>query len=182
MKILNFLFGLVILIILLPFHIIISLFIIRDGGPIFYKQERVGFRDGCFYIYKYRTMVVNADKIGGYSTVNGDHRITKVGCFLRKYSIDELPQCINLLNGTMSLVGPRPNVRAQQSDYDDLDWNKRCSVFPGITGLAQATLRSEANFDQRLALDLEYVDKKSFIFDILIVFKTIKQVVFKGGW
>lgn len=170
------------LLIFSPLFIVIALIIyLSDRGPVLYAQKRVGF--GCqeFSLYKFRTMCPNADKIGSYSTSTNDYRITRVGKFLRRSSLDELPQLVNVMIGDMSLVGPRPNVPMQRSLYCETDWDKRHSIKPGITGLAQATLRSSATEKQRLMLDLEYVDRMSISFDLKIIFMTIKQVLFKGG-
>jgi lipopolysaccharide/colanic/teichoic acid biosynthesis glycosyltransferase len=126
-------------------------------------------------------MVVNAEKLGGYSTLDNDSRITPVGRFIRRSSIDELPQLINVLKGEMSIVGPRPDVLKQKSEYSDEEWLKRLSVKPGITGLAQATLRSSATPEQRKRLDLDYVEQQSMWLDIKVIILTLKQVVFRGG-
>src|SRR5690606_34894805 len=103
------------------------------------------------------------------------------GRYLRRYSLDELPQVINVLKGDMSVVGPRPDVPAQRSLYSQADFAKRHSVRPGITGLTQATLRSNATPEGRLRLDLEYVDRASFLLDMKILALTVRQVLTKGG-
>ncbi|MDQ7057302.1 MAG: sugar transferase [Ghiorsea sp.] len=175
--------SLLLLVPLLPVLLGTSVLILLDSkGGVFYRQERVGRFGKTFYILKFRSMVANADQIGGYSTSEGDVRITKVGGFLRKTSLDELPQVLNVLLGDMSLVGPRPDVPAQRQHYSQEEWDKRNSVRPGITGLAQATLRSTATPRQRTMLDLEYVDKQSFLFDMKILLMTVKQVVGKGSY
>lgn len=150
------------------------------GGAIF-RQKRVGLGGRLFDVLKFRSMVTNADKIGGYSTADGDARITRSGRFIRKTSLDELPQLINVLKGEMSLVGPRPDTPMQEANYSPKEWAKRCSVRPGITGLAQATLRSEATPEERTRLDLDYVDRAGVGFDLQILGMTIRQVLFKGG-
>ena len=126
-------------------------------------------------------MVINAESLGGYSTADRDPRITAIGRFIRRTSLDELPQLLNVLFGEMSIVGPRPDVPAQRSLYTDDEWTVRHSVRPGITGLAQSTLRSEATTEQRKAMDLEYAKNVSFALDVRIILMTIRQVVFKGG-
>lgn len=151
-------------------------------GSVFYTQERVGRGGHLFRIYKFRSMVKDADRIGSYQTAEGDPRITHVGRFLRRTSLDELPQLINVLTGDMSLVGPRPDVPAQRETYSDDDWAKRTSVRPGLTGLAQATLRSSATRRERLALDLEYVARSSVLFDLKVILLTFKQALSKGGF
>lgn len=165
-----------------PLWVVISLCIfVSDRGPVLYRQQRVGLAGKPFGIYKFRTMVPNADKIGGYSTTYGDPRITRVGGVLRRYSLDELPQLLNVLMGHMSLVGPRPDVPMQKSLYTEAEYAKRTSVRPGITGLAQATARSQATPEERKRLDLEYVDRASFLFDLQVILMTVRQVVAVGG-
>ena len=170
------------ILILLPIFIITSLFIVTDGGPVIYKQVRVGFRGKEFSIFKFRSMVTDADKTGGYSTLPDDKRVTPVGKFIRKTSIDELPQLINVVMGQMSLVGPRPNVPAQCEEYTKEQWEKRNSVTPGITGVAQSRNRSNATWQERYNMDIEYVDNKSLFLDIKIIIDTFKQVLSKGSY
>lgn len=126
-------------------------------------------------------MVADADQVGSYQTPVGDPRITRVGHFIRKTSLDELPQLLNVLIGDMSLVGPRPDVPNQKKNYSEQDWNKRVGVKPGITGLAQATLRSAATAKKRTALDFEYIDNMSLWLDIKILFLTVNQLLTKGS-
>jgi lipopolysaccharide/colanic/teichoic acid biosynthesis glycosyltransferase len=174
--------SLLALIILSPLIILVAIIIFMfDKGPIFFKQKRIGFEGVEFSIYKFRSMVVNAEKIGSYSTEEADSRITFVGGWLRKTSIDELPQFINVLFGHMSLVGPRPDVPAQKNLYTEQEFRIRNSVRPGITGLAQCTLRSLATAEQRKALDLQYVKEISIYMDLKIIFMTIRQVFLRGG-
>ena len=168
---------------LFPFILLISLaIIIESKGGVFFVQERVGQFAKPFQMYKFRSMVAGASEQGPYFTAQGDSRITKVGAFLRKTSLDELPQLLNVLKGDMSLVGPRPDVFAQRSNYTQEEWEKRTCVKPGITGLAQATIRNVGGERKRTALDLEYVDNISFGLDLKILFLTIKQVLFKGSF
>lgn len=170
------------LIFLAPLLLCIALLIAIDSrGPIFYRQLRIGKNTRPFQIYKFRSMTTDADRIGGYSTAPGDPRITRIGRILRRTSIDELPQLLNVLIGDMSLVGPRPDVPAQESLYTAAEWDNRHRVRPGITGLAQATLRSAATMAQRKALDLAYVETQSFGLDIKIIVLTIRQILIKGG-
>jgi len=169
------------LILLFPVFLVVSIVIKVDGGPVLFKQTRVGKNGMNFSIYKFRSMVVNAEKLGGYSTSKGDNRITKVGVFIRKTSLDEIPQLINVLKGDMSLVGPRPDVPAQKKEYTEEQWSLRNTVLPGITGLAQATLRSKATWQQRYDLDIEYIERSSFPYDLWIIILTVKQVLLKGG-
>jgi lipopolysaccharide/colanic/teichoic acid biosynthesis glycosyltransferase len=142
---------------------------LESGRPIFFRQIRLGRGGAEFGMYKFRSMVRDAASIGPFSTVAGDPRITRVGQFLRRSSIDELPQLFNVLKGDMSLIGPRPDVPVQRSLYTDAQWAERCSVRPGITGLAQALLRSSGTEAQRLELDLRYVRERSFWLDLKII-------------
>lgn len=168
---------------LLPIFLIVAVIILLDNfGPVFYSQKRIGLYGNEFYMYKFRSMRIDADKIGPYFTSKDDPRITNAGRWLRKTSIDELPQLLNVIFGHMSVVGPRPNVAQQKKLYSATMWDKRNSVKPGITGLAQATKRSAATVEERNSLDLEYVDKHNLVFDFKIILMTIKQIVAKGGY
>ncbi len=131
---------------------------------------------------KFRSMVANADQIGGYSTAAGDPRITPIGRFVRRTSIDELPQLLNVLKGDMSLVGPRPDVPAQEELHDPADWQERHKVRPGITGMAQALSRGTATVEERLAMDLKYVREQSLWLDLKIIWWTVRQVLGRGGF
>ena len=150
-------------------------------GGVLFCQERVGRHGKAFKMFKFRSMVADAAHVGPYFTSDGDPRITPVGRFIRRTSLDELPQIFNVLRGDMSLVGPRPDVPAQRSLYTEGEWLARHAVRPGITGLAQATMRSAASEEQRKALDLEYARSSSLILDIKILLLTARQVVLKGG-
>lgn len=175
--------GLSALLVLGPLLALLALAVRLDSpGPVFYRQTRVGRHGRTFGMYKFRSMVVDADRVGGYQTRKGDPRITRSGRWLRKTSLDELPQLLNVVLGHMSLVGPRPDVPAQRSLYTDEQWAARVSVRPGITGLAQATLRSEARAGQRLDLDLEYVRTCSIWLDFRILLMTVRQVLGKGSF
>jgi lipopolysaccharide/colanic/teichoic acid biosynthesis glycosyltransferase len=162
------------LVLLSPVLVVAALAIaFESGAPILFRQFRIGLGGREFGMYKFRSMVKNAAAIGPYHTASDDPRITRVGRFLRRTSIDELPQLLNVLKGDMSLVGPRPDVPAQRSLYSDADWAARCSVRPGITGLAQATLRSAATPEQRLALDLQYAREHGMWLDLRILAMTL---------
>jgi lipopolysaccharide/colanic/teichoic acid biosynthesis glycosyltransferase len=154
---------------------------LESGWPVLFKQTRVGLRGCEFGMYKFRSMVKNAAAIGPYHTATNDPRITRVGRFIRKTSIDELPQIINVLKGDMSLVGPRPDVPVQRADYTEADWAQRCSVRPGITGLAQALYRSNCTQDQRLEADLRYTRESGLWLDIKIMLMTLKRLSGKGS-
>jgi lipopolysaccharide/colanic/teichoic acid biosynthesis glycosyltransferase len=152
-----------------------------DRGPVFYRQIRIGRGGREFGMIKFRSMRIDADRIGGYSTATNDPRITRVGRFIRRTSVDELPQLLNVLKGDMSLVGPRPDVPKQRVLYTDAEWTERHLVRPGITGLAQATLRSTGTEEERKQLDLEYVRRSSLSFDLWVILLTVRQVLFVGG-
>ena len=179
----EFAVALLALLFLFPLFAVVGFLVILDSkGPVFFLQERIGLNQKPFTIVKFRTMVAGAVNLGGHSTARGDVRVTRIGKLLRKTSIDELPQLINVVTGTMSFVGPRPDLLKQLCDYSAADLRSRLSVKPGITGLAQAVLRSAATAEERLALDLEYVARKSVVFDLKILAKTGLQVISKGSF
>lgn len=155
----------------------------EDGGPVFYKQVRVGKDGRHFEMYKFRSMVINADqlldKLKGKNEVTGamfkikhDPRITKTGSFIRKHSLDELPQLVNVFKGNMSLVGPRPPLPSEVEQYTDYD-KQRLYVTPGCTGLWQATERNNVGFNKMVELDLKYIQHANLRYDFLIIWKTI---------
>ena len=148
-----------------------------SGRPVLFAQERVGRGTRAFRLYKFRSMVVDAARLGSYSTAQNDPRITRVGAVLRRTSIDELPQLFNVLRGDMSLVGPRPDVPAQRANYTDEQWTLRHRVRPGITGLAQARFRSSATPQQRLDADLDYARNPGLLRDLHILWLTVAQVL-----
>ncbi|WP_262916085.1 sugar transferase [Pedobacter montanisoli] len=191
------------LVILMPILIIVAVLIKIDSkGPVFFRQVRVGKNRINFKIYKFRSMFTDTKRFAGdMSSVNkelskeelmklrgsfvtknnADSRITKVGKFIRKTSIDELPQLLNVLLGDMSLVGPRPDTPIQEIDYTSEQWVKRSLVKPGITGLAQISGRSNLSLEETIRLDLEYVDKYSLKLYLKIIFKTFSQVILAKG-
>jgi lipopolysaccharide/colanic/teichoic acid biosynthesis glycosyltransferase len=170
------------IVVAMPIMVVVALLIkLETRGAVIFTQVRVGRYGYEFNIYKFRSMVVDAETQGPYFTQEGDTRVTRVGRIIRKTSLDELPQLYNVLIGDMSFVGPRPNVPAQKNGYEKTEWDKRNSIRPGITGLAQALMRSSATPEQRTRLDLEYIDKVSLLFDIKIIIKTFLQIVTKGG-
>jgi lipopolysaccharide/colanic/teichoic acid biosynthesis glycosyltransferase len=179
---LDVILALLALVLLSPLLIAAAAAIAVEGGrPILFRQARLGLRGREFGMYKFRSMVRNAAAIGPYHTAENDPRITPVGRYLRRTSIDELPQLLNVLAGDMSLVGPRPDVPAQRSLYSEADWAERCSVRPGITGLAQALLRSDATQVQRLALDLRYAREHDLWLDLRIIVWTLGRLPGKGS-
>ncbi|WP_442961031.1 sugar transferase [Pseudogracilibacillus sp. SO30301A] len=164
--------------------IIAILIKIDSKGSIFYKQERLGFKGKVFEIYKFRTMVENAENIGsGIKTFQDDPRITTIGKFLRKTSLDEIPQLINVLKGDMSIIGPRPPVPYHPRKYQEYrkEQVKRFTVRPGITGYAQIKGRNNISWDERIVYDIEYVNNLSFLLDIKIFILTIVKVFKKEG-
>lgn len=174
------LFGsLVGIVILSPLLLIISVIIKIDSpGPVLFKQERVGKKGRTFKIMKFRTMVENAENIGDGLSIksDSDSRITKFGAFLRNTSLDELPQLFNVLIGEMSLVGPRPPVTYHPyKGYDHYpNWAKlRFKMKPGVTGLAQITVRNSVSWDKRIKLDVKYIENFNVILDMKILLKTV---------
>ena len=171
------------LVVLAPVMLLVALALkLESPGPIFFRQKRVGQNNRMFELLKFRSMHVDcADPGGDRSTSRCDERVTAVGRFIRRTSLDELPQLFNVLKGEMSLVGPRPDVPAQRALYTPQDWQARCSVRPGITGLAQALVRSEATEAERLALDLRYVREQSLALDLRIMWLTLGRLSGKGS-
>ncbi len=169
-------------IIISPILIIIALLIkITSKGPVFFKQERLGKDGKIFKILKFRTMVVNAEKIGDGLSVKSenDNRITKIGKLLRATSLDELPQLFNVILGQMSLVGPRPPVTYFPYDgYNNYpEWaKKRFTMRPGVTGLTQVTVRNSVSWDERIKVDNEYIDSFNVWFDIKLLFRTLGRI------
>ena len=143
-----------------------------DGGPVLYRQRRVGKDAVEFELLKLRTMVVGAEKLGaGYAVDEGDPRITRAGRVLRRLSLDELPQLWNVLRGDMSLIGPRPTLAYQVDRYTPRQ-RRRLEVKPGITGWAQVHGRAKLPWDERIELDVWYVEHRSFWLDLKILAKT----------
>jgi|TARA_B110000967_G_scaffold207294_1_gene256259 lipopolysaccharide/colanic/teichoic acid biosynthesis glycosyltransferase len=184
------------LILLSPIFVLTALWIKIDSkGPIFFRQERVGFQGVPFRIHKFRTMVSGAEKIGKQISIVGDSRITTSGGFLRKYKLDELPQLIDVVVGEMSLVGPRPEVLKYIDYYSDDEKQDVLSVKPGITDNASIEFRDENDLlasskdpestyinevlPKKIALYRKYVKERSFFGDIAIIFKTIFLIIKK---
>lgn len=191
-KIFDKIFSFSILVMLLPLLLFIALLIkLTSRGPVFYKQKRIGYGGRYFYLYKFRTMVINADEVlekvlrenpemrEEFLTLNKlthDPRITKIGKVLRKTSLDELPQFINVLRGEMSIIGPRPITDRDIYIYlTNLDYITK--LPPGLTGLWQVSGRNDLPIEERVKLDRYYVDNLSFPLDLKILFKTLFVIV-----
>lgn len=181
-RLIDIVVSFVAIVVLSPLFAIISILIkITSKGPILFKQERIGKNGMVFKIYKFRSMIVNAEKIGDGLSIKSenDNRITKVGKFLRATSLDELPQLINVLIGQMSLVGPRPPVTYHP--YKGCDnyptWAKsRFQMRPGITGLAQVRVRNSVSWDDRIRIDIYYIEKFNIWLDFKIMFMTLLKL------
>lgn len=182
------LIDLIISIIGLPFFGILFIIFapiikLTDGGHVFYNAERLGRKGKVYKMYKFRSMRENAPDIRNKdgSTFNGDNdpRVTKIGRIMRKTSVDETPQILNVLKGDMSIIGPRPFVTTHYEGYDKLDekGKKRLEVRPGITGYSQAYYRNSIGKEEKIDNDCYYVDHVSFLLDIKIFFQTIKSVL-----
>jgi lipopolysaccharide/colanic/teichoic acid biosynthesis glycosyltransferase len=159
---------------------------IESAGSPIYRQRRVGKDGAPFDMYKLRTMVADAEFMGDGLAVNrGDPRITRVGAFLRRFSIDELPNLVNIVRGEMAFVGPRPTIQAQVDQYTEHQM-RRLEVKPGLTGWAQINGRASLPWDERIELDVWYVDRKAPLLDLKIVLRTIRMLllghgIYKGG-
>ena len=180
-------FDILLSLLLLPIFLILLVFVsilikLEDRGPIFYNAERIGKDKKIFKMYKFRSMKVAAPDIrnedGTTFNSENDSRVTKVGRFIRKTSIDEIPQILNVLLGDMSFVGPRPSPLGDKSMYP-AEFNEKFQVRPGITGYNQATLRNEATMAERIKNDSYYVKHLSFSLDLKIIVATAKSVLGK---
>jgi exopolysaccharide biosynthesis polyprenyl glycosylphosphotransferase len=188
----DILFSLFILVVLSPVYVLLALAIKVDSkGPVFFKQKRMGLRGRKFFVYKFRTMVVNAEELketlmaqnemdGPVFKISKDPRITRVGRFLRKTSLDELPQFFNVLYGDMSVIGPRPPLPDEVRQYEP--WQlRRLSMKPGITCVWQVSGRNNISFDEWMKMDLQYIDNWSLKLDFVIFLKTIRTMVRGDG-
>ncbi len=154
---------------------------LEDRGPVLYRQTRVGKDGEDFELLKLRTMVVGAERMGkGFAVDQGDERITRVGRFLRRTSMDELPQLLNVLRGDMSVIGPRPTLRYQVEQYDDHQ-RRRLEVRPGLTGWAQVNGRATLPWSERIELDVWYVNHRSPRLDLEILLRT-PLALFRGTY
>ena len=153
----------------------------ESRGPLFFRQERIGRHGRPFEIVKFRTLVDSPPgEPADYLISKSDPRITRVGAFLRRWSLDELPQVWNVLRGDMSIVGPRPTLRYQVERYDDFQ-RRRLEVLPGVTGWAQVSGRNELSWPERIKLDVWYVDHRSFFLDLTIVAATVRTLFRPGS-
>lgn len=185
--------SLVGLILLSPLFLVVAMMIKLEDpkGTVFFKQKRVGKDGKVFKIYKFRSMICNAEQLldklldkndttGPMFKMKDDPRITRIGRFIRKTSIDELPQLVNVLRGEMTLVGPRPPLPREVAEYTQYDM-QRLTVTPGCTGLWQVSGRSEVGFEEMVELDLKYIKERNLLLDLKIVFKTIGVLFGSSG-
>lgn len=185
----DFMFALIGLVLLSPLFLIISILIKLEDpkGSVFFCQVRVGKNEKPFRMYKFRSMVSNAEELldklldqnevqGAMFKIKDDPRITKIGKFIRKTSIDELPQLWNVVRGEMSLVGPRPALPREVMQYSSYD-KLRLRVSPGCTGLWQVSGRNNLSFQEMLALDLEYIERRGIWLDVKVMLKTVKVMI-----
>lgn len=192
-RLFDLVFALPLLILLSPFLVVIGILIkVNSHGPIFYLQQRVGYKNHDFFIYKFRTMQIGADKLGLLTVGGRDPRVTSVGYFLRKYKLDELPQLINVVNGTMSLVGPRPEVKKYVHLYS-LEQRNVLNAKPGITDYASieyadenTILAASADPEQtyineimpaKLKLNMKYISEQGIITDFKIILFTVRRII-----
>jgi lipopolysaccharide/colanic/teichoic acid biosynthesis glycosyltransferase len=175
-RLLDIVLSLLAVVVLLPVFVVIVIAIrLSSKGPAVFKQERAGKGGKPFVFYKFRTMKLDVDPFGASPKSGEDPRLTQVGRFLREYSLDELPQLFNVLKGDMSIVGPRPLYVSQIAEWNERQ-RKRLVVKPGLTGLAQISGRGELAREQKLELDVKYVETTNFSTDIKIILATIAQV------
>ena len=178
----NRIVALILLIILSPIFLIVGLLIfIQDGLPVFFKQKRVGVNYSFFYIYKFRTMKKDTPNVATHLLNNPEEYLLRIGALLRKLSLDELPNLINIIKGEMVFVGPRPALYNQ----DDLMALRLAAgvdkLIPGITGWAQINGRDEISLEQKVTLEKEYLANKSLFIDFQILIKTFTNVLFSKG-
>ena len=178
----NRFFALIVLVIFLPIFILVALVIlIEDGFPVLFTQKRVGINYVFFNIYKFRSMKKNTPNVATHLLTNPEQYLLKIGKFIRKTSLDELPNLINIIKGEMVFVGPRPALYNQ----DDLMALRVAAgvdkLKPGITGWAQINGRDEISIEEKVALEREYLKRKSFLFDLVIVVKTFTSVLGSKG-
>ncbi|MDP6635053.1 MAG: sugar transferase [Phycisphaerae bacterium] len=168
----------ILLLILLLIPMLVTAFLIRIGSPgkAIFKQRRAGRHGRPFTILKFRTMRIDADPYGSSPHSGDDPRLTRLGKFLRETSLDELPQLLNIIIGQMSLVGPRPLYERQAEKWDDVQ-RRRLEVRPGVTGYAQAYGRGQLTIEEKIEMDVHYVDNRSFWFDLRIILRTVGNIL-----
>lgn len=180
-RLFDIIFSLILLLILFPVLLICFIAVkVSSPGPAIFKQTRLCKNGKEFTMYKFRSMYINSEHTGtGVYSFKGDKRVTKIGNILRKTSLDELPQLINIIKGEMSFIGPRPVLTYHPWPYEEYsdEQKRRFNVRPGITGLAQINGRKAAQWDKRLEFDVHYADNLSLSMDISIFFKTIYSVI-----
>jgi O-antigen biosynthesis protein WbqP len=178
----NRLLALVLLFIFLPVFLLVALVIfIEDGCPVFFTQKRVGINYSFFNIYKFRSMKKNTPNVATHLLINPDQYLLKIGKFIRKTSLDELPNLINIIKGEMVFVGPRPALFNQDDLMEFRLATGVSKLKPGITGWAQINGRDELSIADKVKLEQEYMYKKSILFDIEIIIKTFTNVLFSKG-
>ena len=176
------LYALILLILLSPIFILVSFFIlIEDGFPIFFTQKRVGINYSYFNIYKFRSMKKNTPNVATHLLTNPEQYLLKIGKFIRKTSLDELPNLINIIKGEMVFVGPRPALYNQEDLMALRIAAGVDKLKPGITGWAQINGRDEISIEEKVALEKEYLKRKTYLFDFYIIFKTFTNVLFSKG-
>ena len=174
-RLFDILLALLLIVLFLPFYIVVSLLILfKMGSPILFRQQRPGYKEKIFGIYKFRTMTNDVDENG--ELLPDEHRLVGVGKFIRSTSLDELPQIFNVLQGDMSFVGPRPLLIEYLPLYNE-EQKKRHNVKPGITGWAQVNGRNAIRWEQKFAYDVWYVENQSFVLDIKILWMTFLKVL-----
>lgn len=182
-RLFDLLFSIIVGIIFLPISIIIALLIkLEDGGSVLYKQKRLTLDDRIFYVYKFRSMIPNAELHGAQLATDNDNRITKVGRILRKFRLDEIPQILNILKGDMSVVGPRPERPELAHKYEKYipEFDFRLRVKAGLTGYAQVTGLYDTSPYDKLKMDMMYIEQYSLLLDLRIIMMTIKTMIFPG--
>ena len=180
-RFLDFIITLPTIVLLVPVFVVLWVAIrLSSKGHAVFKQKRAGKNGKPFVFYKFRTMKIDTDPFGASPKSSDDERLTKVGKLLREYSLDELPQLFNILKGDMSLVGPRPLYIAQIAEWDKRQ-KKRLLVKPGLTGLAQISGRGHLTREEKLELDVQYVETAGFLLDVKIILATIGEVFGRKG-
>ncbi len=192
-RLLDLVFATLAALLLLPLLMLIALLIKADSrGPVFFRQQRVGLNGACFEMWKFRSMLVDAEQLkdrlesknemqnGVLFKIKQDPRVTRVGRYIRKLSIDELPQLFNVIRGDMSLVGPRPPLVQEVAQYTRSD-RRRLMVVPGLTCIWQVCGRSDIPFDEQVELDVQYIESQSIWLDIVLLMKTVPAVLTARG-